>query len=71
MKLMRLFRGRRPDAVADRNREAARLVSWYIGRSPAPYIAPLSKTALVLAWLLGVAIFLGVLLLLAWLGSVG
>jgi hypothetical protein len=65
-----LFRRVR-DTDQDRRRKAAQLVSWYIGRAPAPYMAPLSKTALMLLWVLCIGIFLGVLVLLSWASSVG
>jgi uncharacterized protein involved in exopolysaccharide biosynthesis len=68
---MRSLLRRARDAEQDRRRKAAQLVSWYIGRAPAPYTAPLSKTALVLLWVLCIGIFLGVLVLMAWASSMG
>lgn len=69
MRIMQTHKRRDADQQRTRRDRAARLLASYIRRAPAPYIAPMTTTELVLTWLVVGLIFLALFLLLGWMGS--
>ena len=61
---------RRPEVEPRARREhLARFLASYLRRVPASYIAPMSRTQVVLTWLVVGPLFLGLFLLFGWMTS--